>query len=81
MAPAWRSAHQRQPTFKKSFCFFFFSPRPQIKEAEAERERQADVRYLAQMAAQLDKQERDRQQLLERVRAVQVGRGAGEATR
>lgn len=44
----------------------------QIKEEEAERERQQDVRYMQQQAAQLDKQERERQQLLERVRAVQV---------
>ncbi|KAI3423837.1 hypothetical protein D9Q98_009673 [Chlorella vulgaris] len=42
-----------------------------IKEEEAERERQQDVRYMQQQAAQLDKQERERQQLLERVRAVQ----------
>ncbi|KAL4855653.1 hypothetical protein ACK3TF_003744 [Chlorella vulgaris] len=43
----------------------------EIKEEEAERERQQDVRYMQQQAAQLDKQERERQQLLERVRAVQ----------
>lgn len=41
-------------------------------------ERQEDVRYMQQQAAQLDKQERERQQLLERVRAVQVrGRVGG----
>jgi tripartite-type tricarboxylate transporter receptor subunit TctC len=44
-----------------------------IKEEQAERERQEDVRYMQQQAAQLDRQERERQQLLERVRAVQVG--------
>ncbi|EFN54646.1 hypothetical protein CHLNCDRAFT_135206 [Chlorella variabilis] len=42
-----------------------------IKEEQAEVERQEDVRYMQQQAAQLDKQERERQQLLERVRAVQ----------
>lgn len=35
-------------------------------------ERQQDIVYMQQQAAQLDKQERERQQLLEKVKAVQV---------
>ncbi len=45
----------------------------QIREEQAEAERQQDVVYMRQQAAQLDKQERERQQLLEKVKAVQVG--------
>ncbi|KAL4432214.1 hypothetical protein ABPG77_005976 [Micractinium sp. CCAP 211/92] len=42
-----------------------------IREEQAEAERQQDVVYMRQQAAQLDKQERERQQLLEKVKAVQ----------
>ena len=48
---------------------------PQLREEAEQRERAEDQRYMAAQAAQLDKQERQRQQLLERVRAVQVGIG------
>jgi hypothetical protein len=46
---------------------------PQIKEEEAERERQQDLRYMQQQREQLDRQEAQRRQLLEKVKAVQVG--------
>ncbi|KAL4421469.1 hypothetical protein ABPG75_010760 [Micractinium tetrahymenae] len=42
-----------------------------IREEQAEAERQQDIVYMQQQAAQLDKQERERQQLLEKVKAVQ----------
>lgn len=42
-----------------------------IREEQAEVERQQDIVYMQQQAAQLDKQERERQQLLEKVKAVQ----------
>lgn len=51
------------------------SRRTQIKEAEAEAERAADLRYAAEMSAQLDRQEAARQALLQKVKAVQA-RGA-----
>ena len=47
----------------------------QIKEAEAEKERQQDISYMQQQTAQLDKQERERQMLLEKVKAVQARLG------
>lgn len=46
---------------------------PQIREEQAEAEQQQDIIYMQQQAAQLDRQERERQQMLEKVKAVQVG--------
>ena len=46
---------------------------PQIKEEQAERERQQDLRYMQQQREQLDRQEAQRRQLLDKVKAVQVG--------
>lgn len=42
-----------------------------IREEQAEAERQQDIIYMQQQAAQLDRQERERQQMLEKVKAVQ----------
>ncbi|PRW32605.1 flagellar associated [Chlorella sorokiniana] len=52
-----------------------------IKEEEAEKERLQDLEYMRQQAAQLDKQERERQQLLEKVKAVQNRQAADAAQR